>query len=439
MATSDMSEEDAVAAAQAVTRLLGIPTMRRLDVAANTGIPPEVTRRFWQALGFPGAPDEATRFTDADQEAIKQTVRILASGRIDEPMALAMTRAIARSVDRLASWLGSLSMESVMRHDVGEALHADAHGADQQGRPVNPPADLAATLATEREGDEELWFQGISPQASERAGELLLSLVDDVEPLLIYAWRRHLAASIGRLMSNDKAAEGRGALRTVGFADMVSFTTLVNRLSERQLAQLVGRFEGIAADIVAIHGGRVVKTLGDEVVFVSDRPAAAAEIALDLLEYIGSDQGMPDLRVGMASGRVLSHLGDVFGTTVNRASRLANVAQGSTVVVDDATVSELSSAPGFEMTRLPPRALRGIGMTAVWHLSRATTGMDQRSEPLDLGKWPMLFPALNDTANVFADSGATAGGSADDGSADDDAADGDGEKGRDRDDSGKRS
>ena len=366
------AEDTAFLAAEAVQRLLGPPTMRRLDVADNTGIPPELTRSFWQALGFPTAPEEETRYTEADQAAILRTVEILSTGRIDQEMGLAMTRAIARSVDRLASWLSSLAMESVRRHEVGEQLHLrPPDPATPESKGSDLPANLKAILATEREGDERLWNHELSPQASQQAGELLLSLVEDVEPLLIYAWRRHLAATIGRLMTNDREIEGTGSVRTVGFADMVGFTTLVRRLSERQLAQLVDRFEAIAGEVIAAHGGRIVKTLGDEVVFVAYDPAAGAAIGLDLLERIGADQGMPDLRVGLALGPVLSHLGDVFGTTVNRASRLTNVARTRTVVIDDALAQSISGVEGFEVSRLPPRALRGIGMTVVWHLSRA--------------------------------------------------------------------
>lgn len=373
MTVGDESRDGAALAAEAVVRLLGPATMRRVDIADNTGIPPDLTSSFWQALGFPTAPEEESRYTAADQEAIMRTVQLLASGRIDHAMGLAMTRAIARSVERLASWMSSLAMESVRRHEVGEALHGqldedckpDAAGPDL-------PADLAATLDTEREGDEQLWNTELSPQASRQAGELLLSLVDDVEPLLIYAWRRHLAATVGRLMTTDRSTEGTGTLRTVGFADMVGFTTIVRRLSERQLAQLVQRFEATTAEVVADHGGWVVKTLGDEVVFASSDPQAGAAIALDLLDRIAADEGMPELRVGLATGPVLSHLGDVFGTTVNRASRLTNVARAGGVVIDDVLATALDGIPGFHVTRLPPRALRGIGMTVVWRLTRAS-------------------------------------------------------------------
>lgn len=363
----------AVEAADAVARLLGAPTLRRLDVAANTGIPPERTRKFWHALGFAAAPsEEEARYTISDQEAIQRTVAILASGKIDERVALSMTRAIARSLDRLASWQSSLVMESVLRAQGAEAEHCDTTARARMPSEGQPPSDLAAAMALGREADEQLWHRRLSPAAARQAGELLLDLVDDIEPLIIYAWRRHLAATIGRLVTNTDIDLDEGANRAVGFADMVGFTTLVHRLSERQLARLVQQFEELVAEIVAARGGQIVKMLGDEVVYTADTAQSAGAIALDLLEFVTRDPGLPQLRIGMAYGPVLSHLGDIFGTTVNRASRLTSMARPHSVVIDDALASHLANTPGFAMNRLPPRALRGLGMTVVWHLCRET-------------------------------------------------------------------
>ena len=51
----------------------------------------------------------------------------------------------------------------------------------------------------------------------------------------------------------------------VGFADLVGFTRLTRRLEEEELGELVESFETTSADLVAAHGGRLIKTLGDEV------------------------------------------------------------------------------------------------------------------------------------------------------------------------------
>jgi adenylate cyclase len=98
--------------------------------------------------------------------------------------------------------------------------------------------------------------------------------------------------------------------------------------------------------------------------------APAAAIALDLVDTMAEDDLLPDVRVGMAYGRVISRLGDVFGTTVNRASRLTAVAPPGGVLVDDALAASLASLSGFEMTALRRRTLRGIGQVTPSELRR---------------------------------------------------------------------
>jgi adenylate cyclase len=162
-------------------------------------------------------------------------------------------------------------------------------------------------------------------------------------------------------------------MRSVGFADLVNFTALVRRLSERDLARLVSRFEALSADVITAHGGRLIKTVGDEVLFSTVGAAPAAAIALDLVEAMTQDELLPDVRCGMARGPIISRLGDVFGTTVNRASRLTAVAQAGTVLVDATMARELASLSGFELTGQRRRILRGVGPVTPSLLRRATS------------------------------------------------------------------
>ena len=80
---------------------------------------------------------DKTGILDFARELEALGVEILSTGRIDQEMGLAMTRAIARSVDRLASWLSSLAMESVRRHEVGEQLHLRPPDPAPAGRPLD--------------------------------------------------------------------------------------------------------------------------------------------------------------------------------------------------------------------------------------------------------------------------------------------------------------
>ena len=335
-------------------RLLGQRrSMRPREVSAKASVSILSARKFWHALGFPRVEDEDRVFTEADLLALQSMAVLVRDGVLDEPTALGMTRAFARTTDRLAAWQVQLMAEAI-----GEL--------PQHVRTTGTPES--------REVDSRLGrTRGMPGPATARAAAAKLAdIADDLEPLLVYAWRRHLSAAISRMVTDAEPIEDQpGVVRSVGFADLVSFTRLVRRLSERELARVVQRFEALASDVVTAHGGRVIKTVGDEVLFVAIGAAPAAAIALDLVEAMTEDDGLPDVRVGMASGRVISRLGDVFGTTVNRASRLTAVARPRTVLVDDAIATSLVSTPGFEMSALRRRTLRGIGPVTPWALLRA--------------------------------------------------------------------
>jgi adenylate cyclase len=122
--------------------------------------------------------------------------------------------------------------------------------------------------------------------------------------------------------------------------------------------------------VVVAGGGRVVKTVGDEILFVATTPTDAAAIALALAETMAAAPDLPDVRVGLATGPVVSRLGDVFGATVNIASRLTAMAQPGTVLVDGPTAAGALDDPSFELDDAAVRAVRGMGLIRVGVLRR---------------------------------------------------------------------
>ena len=340
----------------------------RRQVSAAAGVSLLSARRFWRALGFPLVGDDVAAFTEADVHALHAVTGLVRDGLLDEETALGMTRAVGRSADRLATWQLQLLAEYVARREQEEA--GDEAGG---GGTAAPDAETAR-----------------------RTAELFTRISEELEPLMLYAWRRHAASALAGIVADaapesvrsvapdapepvagDAAASGRegrserSTVRSVGFADLVSFTRVVRRLSERELAALVQRFEVLTSDVVTEHGGRVVKTVGDEVMFAAMPGAPAAAIALDIADALAADELLPDVRVGMSTGPVVSRLGDVFGTTVNRASRLTALAQPGTVLVDIATVHSLAGVPDVEVHQLRGRTLRGLGHVVPWLLRRA--------------------------------------------------------------------
>jgi adenylate cyclase len=97
------------------------------------------------------------------------------------------------------------------------------------------------------------------------------------------------------------------------------------------------------------------------VLFVNDDPIAAFDTAEGIINVVGRDHRMPDVRVGLATGSVVMRMGDVFGPPVNMAARLTAVARRNRVIVDQAT-ADLLPGDQFESRRLPARPVRGFGL-----------------------------------------------------------------------------
>src|SRR3712207_2386428 len=147
-----------------------------------------------------------------------------------------------------------------------------------------------------------------------------------------YVWRRHLAANADRLLATP-AGQGDRRELAVGFADLVGYTSRSRGMGGRELGAMVEDFESIATEVIAQHRGRVVKTVGDGVLFTAATAVDAVEIGLRLPEAWDTEE-RPPLRVGAAFGVVLTRLGDVYSPVVNLASRLTSLARPGTVLVD---------------------------------------------------------------------------------------------------------
>lgn len=287
----------------------------RLQVAERAGVPQERTARLWRALGFATVSDDAVVFTDADVEAVRLADELVRDGMIDASVEAAVTRTLGQHLSRLAEWQVDI-LWSLIGRDDGTQL--DEH-------------DAAA---------------------------LVDRLLPNMERIQNYVWRRHLAAFAGRALAAP-GEELDARTQTVGFVDMVGYTRLTRRLDESQLGSILEKFEEITTEVVAQHRGSVVKMIGDEVLFIADNPPNAAEIALALTERTTADKAVPTVRGGLAYGRVLSRFGDVYGSTVNLASRLASVARPGTVLVDTALARELGSEPAYKLRTRRPLSVRG--------------------------------------------------------------------------------
>ncbi|QBR92008.1 adenylate/guanylate cyclase domain-containing protein [Nocardioides euryhalodurans] len=298
------------------------PTLTAQQVAELTDVTVEQLRRLWWALGFPEHGTEIA-FTPADVEAVSTLTGLVDDGAIDFDIAVLLTRALGQTSARLADW-----EVATLAHRVEELERSEA-------------ATGSRTAAALR---------------------LIEELNPPFERLLAYAWRRHLAAAVARIEALGAEAEDLHTTQiSVGFADIVGFTALSNELGRQQIGDVVEIFESRCADVVAGRRGRIIKSLGDSVLFVNVEPIAAYDTAEGIIQVVGRDPKMPEVRVGLATGDVVMRLGDVFGPPVNLASRLTAVARRNRIIIDQAT-ADLLPEDQFETRRLPPRPVRGFGL-----------------------------------------------------------------------------
>lgn len=308
--------------------LLGGPRRwTRLQVAERAGMPPARTQRLWRALGFADVEDDDAVFTDADVEALSTLSRLIDTGFVDVDTEASIARAMGQSLSRLADW----------QTDMLAALLA---GAGERG-----PADTARAVAS---------------------AEVLLPLMRDVQA---YVWRRHLAANADRLLTAGPGAAADTRELAVGFADLVGYTSRSRGMGGRELGVMVEDFEGLTADLVSRYAGRVVKTVGDGVLFTCPTAVQAVEIGLRLPdEWAAPDR--PPLRVGAAYGPVLTRLGDVYSPVVNLASRLTSLGRPGTVLVDRELAGRLRGAQAYRVRPLSRVSVRGYDHLQPWLVRR---------------------------------------------------------------------
>lgn len=299
--------------------LIGDAVLTPADVAGEAGVDLAQARRLWRALGFPPVPDDERFFTHSDVEMLRAACAMVERDGTDPKVLLQLTRVTGQALARIAE------------------------------------AQIAAM-------DDRLEHAAAQPHGAELK-PLVESMMPSVEPFLGYVWRRHLLAALRRLTSTVHGPGSEGHVLAVGFADLVGFTAISQQVDERQLAEMVDRFEEIAYEHIPHGGGRVIKMIGDEVMFAADTPADAARIALDLVRVYSSDDKLPDIRVGVAFGPTLPWQGDLFGPIVNLASRLVNIANPGTVLVSEPTAQALAGDPSFTVKPLRPLRLKGLGRT----------------------------------------------------------------------------
>jgi adenylate cyclase len=307
-----------------------LPGRREYDsagLARAAGIDEELARRLWRAVGFPDVPPGAIVFTQADVEAARLAFAQAPARDIEQGTLLQQIRVISGSLARVAS---------VEATGVAEIL-AEMHASGM------PDDEIALALLT----DERLL---------------------DVGVLIDYVHRLQLRAAVWRTMV--LAAEPDAPI-AVGFADLSGYTKISAGLDPGSLSDLVGSWEAIAYDTIVANGARIVKTIGDEVMFVG-LPMETVAAALALRDAAAAE-GLPPLRIGLAAGSVISRDGDYFGPVVNLASRLTELAGPGELLVPAELKDELQPGSGVSLRwiSMGVQQVRSIGPVEVCAIERS--------------------------------------------------------------------
>ncbi len=285
------------------------------QVAASPDIGLDVAQRLCTALGLSVDPDKPMTVEESD------TIRLLAvdgTHLLGEEATMQLARVTGSAMARVAETLLG-----------GFRLRVQLPRKDQGTRSVD-----------------------FIKETSGLARTLLPAFVRTLDALL----RRQMVAVAERVWSTDEERSAVTLHRTVGFVDLVGYTEVSASLTVRQLTAVLIEFDRRTVEAVARGNGQIVKTIGDEAMFVTEDPADGCRIALELVRDFGRDQ-LPPVKVGLATGEMVSVFGDLYGPDVNLAARLVTAADPSTVVVSEPTRGSTSE---FVFDVVPGLVLKGF-------------------------------------------------------------------------------
>lgn len=284
----------------------------------SAGLDPEAASALWRALGFP-EPDAGLPLSPTEAGALR-TLADAGGSLFGRPATVGLARVIGAGAARLSDAI------------------VDAVRVQVEVPRVRAGVEYSKVVA--------------------EYCELAQNQLDAFVEIFGAAFRRHLVMAASAGWSFDEEASAARHELTVCFVDMEGYTALSRTLSGRELAELVSRFETIVTDVVARHGARLIKLIGDAAMIVCEDADAGCSLALETIERFDDDPDLPAVRAGLANGPVMALRGDYFGEVVNLASRLAGVGQPSSATVDGA-VRELAG-DAFDFAALPPTELKGL-------------------------------------------------------------------------------
>jgi class 3 adenylate cyclase len=186
---------------------------------------------------------------------------------------------------------------------------------------------------------------------------------------MIDAVHRHHLVSTRTFIEGVVSGPSASLICGVGFADLSGFTALTQTLTPAELSTMLTEFGATVSDVVHADGGRVVKFLGDAVMWVSSNPERLAKAALDLVDHPRAREVGLQVRAGLGYGEILAINGDYFGNAVNLAARLVAAAAPGQIL---AAVELHEQLPDWPAIAQEPLQLKGFDAPVIaYALGRA--------------------------------------------------------------------
>jgi adenylate cyclase len=307
------------------------------EVAEQAGVDLDALERLRRAMGLPAVDPDAGSLGEADLESAKLAAGFLREGMPEEDM-LAVTRVLGRGLGQAAVVMRATAMRMALQPGLSERELAER-------------------------------FAGV-------AGMLTPQVVPLLEQTLKLHLRQMLAGEVARATERRDGSLPGARDVGVGFADLVGFTRLGETVPPEELGDVASRMEDLASDVLSAPV-RLVKTIGDAVMYVSEEPIALLGASVDL-SRAADEQGedFPQLRVGAASGQAITRGGDWFGRPVNLASRITAIARPGSVVVSE-PLKDAAPDDQFTFSFIGARKIKGVpGSTALYRARKVTNGGD---------------------------------------------------------------
>jgi adenylate cyclase len=236
-------------------------------------------------------------------------------------------------------------------------------------------ARLAATTAAAfvdaflEPGDSE-------EEVAERFASVAEQLIPAIDPVLVAAYKQHLAEAVRRGVLSQAEREageaGRAQETNVCFVDMVGFTRLGAQIDPSELGNVASKLAELATHVTK-PPVRLVKTIGDAAMFVSPEPGPVVSVALRLCAAV-TEAELPAARAGIAIGPALQRAGDFYGHAVNLASRVTGVARPGSVLCTEEVYE--ATEDDFNWSNAGKHKLKGVGNVRLY---RARELSDQES------------------------------------------------------------